>query len=216
MTLAGSSTWIDVSVPLTSGMVHWPDEPAPNFEFISSIDTGSVANVTMCRMVAHTGTHMDAPYHFFQNGKGIDSFPLDYGIGRARVIEACGVDVVTRKELEGKGIERGERVLIKTRNSRLQWPTLEFQETYVGIDRSGAQFLVDAGVVIVGVDYLSVGPYNDDNPETHKTLLSGGVWILEGLALASVEEGIYDMICLPLRIAGCDGSPVRAVLRPSQ
>ena len=210
--MARSSVWIDVSVPLTSGMVHWPDEPAPNFELISSIDTGSAANVTMCRMVAHTGTHMDAPRHFLESGKGIDSFPLDHGIGRARVIEMPGVDVVTRKELEGRGIERGERVLIKTRNSRLQWTTLDFQENYVGIDSSAAQFLVEAGVILVGVDYLSVG-VNGDNADTHKTLLSGGVWILEGLALGSVDEGPYDMICLPLRIAGCDGSPVRAVLR---
>jgi len=158
---------------------------------------------------------MDAPRHFLESGKGIDSFPLDYGIGRARVIELPDVDVVTRKELEGRGIERGERVLIKTRNSRLQWTTLDFQENYVGIDSSAAQFLVAAGVVLVGVDYLSVG-INGDNAETHKTLLSGAVWILEGLALGSVDEGLYDMICLPLRIAGCDGSPARALLRPLQ
>jgi arylformamidase len=201
-------------VPLTSGMVHWPSEPAPIFELISDIQTGSDANVTMCRMVAHTGTHMDAPRHFLKDGKGIDSFPLDYGIGRARVIEVPDVDIVTRKQLEGKGIQSSERVLIKTRNSRLPWASLDYQENYVGIDSSAAQFLLEAGVVLVGVDYLSVGTYHGDNTETHKILLSGDVWILEGLALATVAEGIYDMICLPLRIAGCDGSPVRAVLRP--
>jgi arylformamidase len=205
---------MDISVPLTSGMVHWPGEPAPSFELISDIQTGSDANVTLCRMVAHTGTHMDAPRHFLKDGKGIDSFPLDYGIGRARLIEAPDVDIVTRKELAGKGIQSGERILIKTRNSRLKWTTLDFQEDYVGIDSSAARFLVDAGVVLVGVDYLSVGTYRGDNAETHGILLSGGVWILEGLALAGVGAGIYDMICLPLRITGCDGSPVRAIVRP--
>lgn len=208
-----SNTWIDVSVPLTSGMAHWPGEPAPNFELISDIHNGAEANVTLCRMVVHTGTHMDAPHHFLKDGKGIDSFPLEFGVGRARVIEAAHVNVVTNKELEGKGIQAGERVLIKTRNSRLEWARLDFQENYVGIDSSAARFLVDAGALLVGVDYLSVGVYQGDNPETHRTLLGGGVWILEGLALGAVSEGVYDMICLPLRIAGCDGSPVRAILR---
>ncbi len=212
---AQSNPWIDVSVPLTTGMAHWPGEPAPSFELISDIHNGAVANVTMCRMVAHTGTHMDAPHHFLQDGKGIDSFPLEFGIGRARVIDVPGVGKVTRKELEGKGIQAGDRVLIKTRNSQLAWTTLEFQESYVGIDSSAGQFLVDAGVVLVGVDYLSVGVYEGDNPETHTILLGGGVWIIEGLALGHISEGVYDMICLPLRIAGCDGSPVRAVLRPA-
>jgi arylformamidase len=196
-------------------MAHWPGEPAPNFELISDMNTGSAANVTMCRMVAHTGTHMDAPRHFLKDGRGIDTFPLEFGIGRARLIEVTDVDIVTHKELEGKGIQSGDRVLLKTRNSQLAWPTMDFQENYVGIDSSAARFLVAAGVVLVGVDYLSVGVYQGDNPETHKTLLGAGVWILEGLALGAVREGTYDMICLPLRIAGCDGSPARAVLRPA-
>jgi arylformamidase len=208
--------WIDISVPLTTGMASWPGEPAPTFELLSSIKNGAEANVTLCRMVAHTGTHMDAPHHFFDDGRGIDTFPLEYGMGRARVIEATNVDVVTRKELEGKGIESGDRVLVRTRNSNLQWwAGLDFQENYVGIDSSAARFLVDQGVVLVGVDYLSVGVYKGDNPETHRTLLGGGCWIVEGLALADIKEGVYDMICLPLRIAGCDGSPARALLRPS-
>jgi arylformamidase len=123
------------------------------------------------------------------------------------------VDIVTSKQLEGKGIQSGDRVLIKTRNSRLAWTTLDFQENYVGIDSSAARFLVEAGATMVGVDYLSVGVYHGDNPETHKILLGGGVWIVEGLALGQISAGTYDMICLPLRIVGCDGSPVRAILR---
>ncbi|HZS54625.1 MAG TPA: cyclase family protein [Bryobacteraceae bacterium] len=208
-----SNSWIDVSVPLTSGMAHWPGEPAPNFELISDKEHGADANVTMCRMVAHTGTHMDAPHHFLQEGKGIDTFPLEFGVGPARVIEALDVDIVTHKELESKGIQRGDRVLVKTRNSQLQWTALDFQENYVGIDSSAATFLVEVGAVMVGVDYLSVGVYHGDNPETHRILLSGGVWIVEGLALGHVSAGTYEMICLPLRIVGCDGSPVRAILR---
>jgi arylformamidase len=211
--LAEPNPWIDVSVPLTSGMVHWPGEPEPNFELVSDLDTGGGANVTMCRMVAHTGTHMDAPRHFLSRGKAIDSFPLEYAIGRARVIAAPNVDVVTRKELETKGIEKGDRVLIKTQNSEANWTRLDFQENYVAIDSSAAQFLVDTGVVLVGVDYLSVGTFHGDNAETHRILLGNDVWILEGLALGGISDGMYDLICLPLRIAGCDGSPARVVLR---
>lgn len=210
---AESQNWIDISVPLTSGMAHWPGEPAPNFELISSIQNGDAANVTFCRMVAHTGTHMDAPRHFLADGRTVDTFPFEVGIGKARVIEVPNADVVTDKELEGKGIQAGERVLIKTRNSKLNWTTMDFQENYVGLDSSAARFLVKTGVVLVGVDYLSVGTFHGDNPETHKTLLGAGLWIVEGLALASIRPGIYDLICLPLRIEGCDGSPLRAILR---
>lgn len=208
-----AKNWIDVSVPLTSGMAHWPGEPTPNFELISDMQTGSIANVTMCRMVAHTGTHMDAPRHFVADGKTVDAFPFEVGIGPARVIEVPDVDIVTSKQLEGKGIQAGDRVLIKTRNSNEHWTTQDFQEDYVGIDSSAAKFLVSTGVQLVGVDYLSVGVYHGDNPETHQTLLGAGVWIVEGLALGPIKEGIYEMICLPLRIQGCDGSPVRAILR---
>ncbi len=212
---AQSQKWIDVSVPLTSGMAHWPGEPEPNFELISNMQTGAVANVTMCRMVAHTGTHMDAPRHFIADGVTVEAFPFEVAIGKARVIELPDLDAVTGKELEGKGIGAGDRVLIKTRNSKLHWTTMDFQENYVGLDSSAARFLVKAGVVLVGVDYLSVGLFHGDNPETHQTLLGAGVWIVEGLALDQVSAGVYDFICLPLRIDGCDGSPVRAILRPS-
>ena len=208
-----SQNWMDVSVPLSSGMVHWPGEPTPNFELVSDILKGAVANVTTCSMGVHTGTHMDAPRHFIEDGNTVDTFPFETGIGKAHVVDVGNVDVVTDKELQGKGIQAGDRVLIKTRNSKLQWTTLDFQENYVGLDSSAARFLVKTGVVLVGVDYLSVGTYHGDNPETHKTLLGAGVWIVEGLALGPINEGAYDLICLPLRIAGCDGSPVRAILR---
>lgn len=211
------NTWIDISVPLNTGMVHWPGDPEPNFGRISEIEAGAVANVTFCRMSAHTGTHMDAPLHFLAGAESIDTFPLTVAIGPARVValpEDC--KVIGRRELEGKGIERGERLLLKTRNSSKRWDNLEFERDYVALDASAAQFLVSAGVVLVGVDYLSVGVFEGDGPETHKVLLGAGVWVVEGLNLSRVEEGRYDLVCLPLPIAGSDGSPARVVIRPTR
>lgn len=210
-----TTAWIDVSVPLTTGMVHWPGDPQPSFERISEIEQGEDANVTLCRMTAHTGTHMDSPNHFLTGGKGIDQFSLEVGIGRARVIcIPSSVRAIGRAELEGKGIRRGERVLFKTRNSERRWDNREFQTDFVALNAAGAGFLGDAGVLLVGVDYLSIGLYEADGVETHRTLLEAGIWIVEGLDLSQIEEGEYDMVCLPLRIEGADGSPARVALRP--
>lgn len=215
--MPNQSSWVDISVPLHTGMVHWPGDPEPSFPRISEIEAGAEANVTLCRMSAHTGTHMDAPCHFLVGARSIETFPLELAIGPARVIampqEAA---VISRRELEGKSIERGERVLLKTRNSSKRWDNVEFNRDYVGIDASAAEFLVDAGVVLIGVDYLSVGVFEGDGPKTHKTLLGAGVWIVEGLDLSTIDEGKYDLVCLPLPIVGSDGSPARAALRRRQ
>lgn len=209
------SPWIDVSVPLHSGMAHWPGDPAPSFERISEIEQGEAANVTMCRMTAHTGTHMDSPRHFLAGKSGIDQFPFDAGIGRVRVITIpSGCRTIGRTELEGNGIERGERLILKTRNSGQRWDNIDFLPDFAALNASGAQFLAEAGVKLVGVDYLSVGAYQADGVETHQILLSAGIWIVEGLNLRAVTGSDYEMICLPLRIEGCDGAPARVILRP--
>ncbi len=205
---------MDISVPLRTGIVHWPGDPEPNFERICDIEQGGEANVTFCRMSAHTGTHMDAPCHFLPSRTGIDSFPLEAGIGPARVIAVPDSNVIRRDDLQDKGIQAGDRILLKTRNSAKPWSDLDFQFDYVGIDSSGAKFLVEAGIALVGVDYLSVGVFNGDGKETHTILLEAGIWIVEGLDLSGVDEGAYDLICLPLRIEGSDGAPARVVLRP--
>ncbi len=205
--------WIDVSVPLTSGMVHWPGDPEPSFVRISQMEQGADADVTLCRMTVHTGTHMDARRHFIAGGSGIDEFPLGVGIGRARVIECPDAAAISRAELEGKGIRTGERILLKTRNSGARWDNREFQRDFVALDASAAAFLAEARVALIGIDYLSIGRFEADGVETHKILLGAGVWIVEGLNLAPVEAGEYDMVCVPLRIEGCDGSPARVALR---
>lgn len=208
------TAWIDISVPLQTGMVHWPGDPEPNFSRISEIEAGAEANVTFCRLGAHTGTHMDAPCHFIAGARGIETFPLDVAIGPARVIAVpADCTVISRRELERKNISTGERILFKTRNSNKRWDNVEFQRDYVALNASAAEFLVSVGVHLVGVDYLSVGVFEGDGPETHKQLLGAGIWVVEGLDLSPVGEGRYDMVCLPLPIAGSDGSPARVVLR---
>ena len=207
-------TWIDVSVPLTTSMAHWPGDPEPNFVRVSDLENGDEANVTVCRISAHTGTHMDAPCHFLPGGEGIERFPLEIGIGPARVIQIPGdVHVVRREHLIDKAIRSGERVLLRTKNSNTPWHAKEFNKDYVGMDLSAAKFLVDAGVVLIGVDYLSVGVFEGDSRETHRALLLAGIWIVEGLDLSKVSNGAYELICMPLRIVGSDGSPARAAMR---
>jgi len=212
--MSSQRAWMDVSVPLQTGLVHWPGDPEPTFERISELEHGADANVTLCRMTAHTGTHMDAPAHFLPgNAPGIDAFPPEIGIGRARVIPVDG-PVITEADLETLELNQGDRVLFKTRNSRWVWANSDFQTNFVAMDASAARVLAQRKVALVGVDYLSVGVFKGDGAETHRILLSAGVWIVEGLDLTRVEKGEYDLVCLPLRILGADGAPARAVLRP--
>jgi arylformamidase len=205
--------WIDVSVPLASGMVHWPGDPEVSISRISSLESGDECNVSAISMSAHTGTHMDAPLHYLANGAGLDRLPLEAVIGPARVIAIQDPRSVTAAELARHRIRRGERILFKTHRAAARWKTGTFDEEYVYVSLGAARFLAARGVRVVGVGYLSVGGFREDSAETHRTLLGAGIWVVEGLDLALVEPGRYDMVCLPLRIAGGDGAPARVALR---
>ena len=208
-----TETWIDVSVPLRAGMVHWPDNPPVSIERMLDIERGDIANVSIISMGAHTGTHMDAPLHFFRTGRGLDTMPLTATIGRARVIEIRDPESIKPEELRPHRIQRGERVLFKTRNSARCWQTDDFVEDFVYISQEAARYLAAQQVQTIGVDYLSVGGFFKDGVETHHALLEAGIWIIEGLNLANVAPAIYELVCLPLKIEGSDGAPSRAILR---
>jgi arylformamidase len=208
-----SEDWIDVSVPLRTGMVHWPDDPPVSIERVMDVERGDVVSVSRLSMGAHTGTHMDAPLHFFRTGKSIDTMPLTATLGRARVIEIRDPELIKPEELRPYQIQRGERILFKTRNSARCWQTDDFVEDFVYISQEAARYLAAQQVQTVGVDYLSVGGFFRDGVETHHALLEAGIWIIEGLDLSSVAPGIYELVCLPLRIEGSDGAPARAILR---
>ena len=205
--------WIDVSVRLHSGMVHWPDNPPVQIERMLDIEHGDVANVSKISMGSHTGTHMDAPLHFIRTGKGLDEMPLTAAIGRARVIEIHDPESVKPDELRPHGISRGERVLFKTQNSVQRWPSRAFIEDFVYVSQEAARYLAACEIQTVGIDYLSVGGFFRDGAETHQALLEAGIWVIEGLDLSQAEPGEYELICLPIKVEQSDGAPARAILR---
>ncbi len=209
------SAWIDVSIPLQTGVIHWPGDPEPILERLLDMDQGEEANVTFLKMSAHTGTHIDAGSHFLAGGTTLDEFPFDTGIGPAHVIEVQGEALrIGPEELSRHRIERGDRLLLKTRNSRRAWYRQDFDQDFASLSAEGAKYLAELGIRMVGIDCLSIGAWEADGADTHRILLRAGVWILEGLSLETLPPGYYDLICLPLRIAGSDGAPARAIIRP--
>ncbi len=207
-----ASGWIDVTIPVRHGMVHWPGGPVPAVELVMDMQKGAAANVTRMAMSVHTGTHMDAMRHFIADGQTIETMPLDAVIGPARLIEIEDPVAIRREEIEPYDLQPGDRVLFKTANSAQRWNDDDFHEDFIYIDPAAARLLVERGVRTVGIDYLSVAPWSD-GVTTHVILLGAGVWIIEGLDFRGVEPGDYDLICLPLKINGSDGAPSRAVIR---
>lgn len=207
-----NETWIDVTVPVRSGMVHWPGNPPIEVVRTSDVSKGDPATVSRLSLGVHSGTHVDAPVHFLADGAGIDAIPLDELIGPARVVAIRDPRSIGVEELRALEPRAGERLLFKTRNSTLDWPKREFLPDYVYLSSGGAQFLVEQRVRLVGIDYLSIAGMDEGVP-THRALLRAGVCVIEGLDLAAVEPGAYEMICLPLRLAGADGAPARVALR---
>jgi len=206
-------TIYDISLTISPDLIGWPGDGAALIERVLKIEDGEIANVTHLSMSAHTGTHIDAPYHFLKDGNTVENLPLDVLIGEASVIEIKEAPLLTATVLKEAHIPQNtKRLLIKTRNSE-QWKkgAKEFIEDYVAISGDGAEYLVELGVQLIGVDYLSVAPFDDLVP-THQTLLGANVVIVEGLNLAGIEPGAYTLYCLPLKIAGSDGAPARAIL----
>ncbi len=208
-----SADWIDVSIPLRNGMVHWPGDTPFERTMNMRIADGDLVNLSQICGSAHTGTHMDAPLHFIANAGSIDTMPLSATIGPARVIGIENPEAITVPELAPHHIVKGERILFRTINSSRRRNMDTFQEDYVYINPEGAEYLAGLGIQTVGVDYLSVGGFHTGNAETHRALLGAGIWVIEGLDLEQVEPGNYELICLPLRLVGADGAPARAVLR---
>jgi arylformamidase len=209
-----ASSWIDVSVKLKTGMVTWPGDPPARISRDQDLERGDPCTVSLLEMGAHTGTHMDAPAHFVRGGAGIDEAPLDAAVGAARVIPIRDRESIKPGELERHAIRRGERILFKTRNSGRCWDADSFVEDFVYISADAARYLAERRVRLVGIDYLSVGGFRADGDETHQALLKAGIWLIEGLNLKRVAPGRVQLICLPLKIAGGDGAPARALVRP--
>jgi arylformamidase len=205
----------DITLPLSADLPVWPGDPAIQIERIARMEDGDLANVTALNICAHVGTHVDAPYHFLGGeAPTVERLSLKLLTGRAYVLHLPDeVDLITAALL--RQIEfppRLRRVLFRTRNS-LEWSRLPapFREDFVALSPDAAEYLIERGVKLVGVDYLSVAPYADPAP-THQALLRSGVVIVEGLDLSQVPQGRYTLYCLPIKLAGSDGAPARAML----
>jgi arylformamidase len=198
----------DISVPVRPGMVIYPGDPEVALERVESIADGADANISRLSLGVHTGTHLDAPLHFFDGAAGSEAFELEILIGQAVVVDATSLsNDIDEAALAGLGIpDRAERVLLKTANGRL-WERETFSSEFARLTGSGARYLVGRGARLVGIDYLSIGDH-----EAHRELLGNGVVPLEGLDLRRVEPGEYRLVCLPLRLEGSDGVPARAIL----
>jgi arylformamidase len=204
----------DISLPISPDLPVWPGDPKIILEQVAAMDDGADANVTRLDMSAHTGTHVDAPHHFMNDSRTVESLPLEVLTGPCYVLRvASNVGEITAEILEKADIPKDAvRLLFRTRNSEW-WRRGEsrFQTDFVAVSEDGARWLVERGVQLVGVDYLSVAAYSQPVP-THRALLAAGVVVVEGLNLSRVEPGAYILYCLPLKLAGADGAPARAIL----
>jgi arylformamidase len=202
----------DVSVPIRSGGLVYPGNPEIEVTLQQAVAKGASANVSTITFGSHTGTHADAARHFFDDGQPVDKIPLDRLIGPARLVEFVdGVRAIGAPELKLMDLQGQTRVLLKTRNSPLV-SQYEFVKDYTYLAPDGAEYLAGLGVQLVGIDYLSIEQFHSGHHKTHRTLLDKSIVILEGLDFSEVPAGDYQLICLPLRIEGCDGAPARAVL----
>jgi arylformamidase len=203
----------DVTVPITNTMPVWPSDPpvqlTPNSHL--SRDKSHTVRLTAIAMGSHTGTHIDAPYHFVEGGRRLHEIPLEQLTGKATVLDIPAARSIARADVAQLKLDGVKRVLFKTENSR-HWKDGKFYENFVYLEPEAAQLLVDRGIVLVGIDYLSIDKFKSETHPTHFVLLRKNIVILEGLDLSSVPAGEYDMTALPLHLQDADGAPTRVIL----
>ncbi len=205
--------YYDISVPISPQLPVWPDTQPIEFQRTLDLDQGDIANDTTISMSVHTGTHVDASLHFVSSGRSVDELPLDTLIGVVTVVDVGEIEVITADFLESLELPNNlKRILFKTKNSRL-WNSSTFQTNFVALSFDAAEWLVNQGIILVGIDYLSIQRFYD-GPETHIVFLQSDVVIIEGLNLIDVPAGNYELICLPIKLKGLEGAPSRAILRP--
>lgn len=207
--------YIDVSVSVSEDLPVWPGSPCVQFEKGLDLAAGDIANDTTLHFSVHTGTHIDAPSHFLENGKSVDQIPLNILIGPAYVVEISdNINAITSELLDSLKMPKATtRLLFKTRNSKL-WlhGHKAFHQNFVALTTDAAKWIVDRDILLVGIDYLSIQLFSD-GPETHQILLGADVVVIEGLNLSQVKLGHYELFCLPLKLQGIEGAPARVILR---
>ena len=217
MTVKNPAGWYDISIPIKQGMNYLPLDPvAPKVYRFSDVELGAKVTMSMLEIISHTGTHIDAPLHFIPGASTVSDMPLDATVGPARVIEIKDSEKIKVSELEKHNIGEGERLLFKTRNSPAAYESPKFVEDYVYLDSEAAVYLAEKKITLFGLDCITIGSIKDEGSviKTHQTLLSAGIYILEGCALGHVPPGEYELLCLPLLMYHGDAGPCRAILRP--
>lgn len=201
--------WIDITQTMQNGMPNWPGDTPFSFEVgFTKQQTGSV-NIGRMTTSLHTGTHADAPFHFNSEAETIEQLDVNVYIGDCVIVDCIGQEMVTAQSLEPVDFRSAKRVLLKT----IEQPSAAFPQTIPVIHPNVAPFLKERGVILLGIDNPSVDPLNSKEVLAHHKLYEHGIHILEGLDLGHVQQGLYELIALPLKIAGADGAPVRAVVR---
>ncbi len=201
----------DITVPISPSLPTFPGDPRVRIDPVSRIAQGDPANVSRVTMSSHCGSHIDASSHYSDNGVSVDHLPLTLLVGKALVADLRGVQEIDGKALARLPLGGVARLLLRTDNSLL-WDREGFYEDYAHLTPEGAEYLLRKKVQLVGIDYLSVERF-EGNGEVHRLLLGNGTVILEGLNLDGIDEGEYELICLPLKVREGDGAPVRAILR---
>jgi arylformamidase len=196
---------IDVSVPVRPGMVTYPGDPTVSLERVASLANGDVVNLSRLDFGVHSGTHVDAPVHFIDGAPAAETLPLEVLVGPVRVVDLTAAERLDASAFAA--VPLAERVLLKTRNSEL-WARDTFADDFLALTEGGARALIDGGVRLVGIDYLSIG-----DEAAHEALLGAGVVAVESLDLRDVDPGEYELICAPLKLVGSDGAPARVLLR---
>ncbi len=204
----------DVTVPITNSMPVWPSDPPVKLtpSMHPSGDGSHNVRLTKIEMGSHTGTHIDAPWHFVKNGRTLSDIPVETLVGPAVVFEIPNVRSIGKASVESLNLNGVERVLFKTDNSA-HWTDTNFYEDFVYLEPDAAQVLVHKGVKLVGIDYLSIDKFKSDKHPSHFVLLENNVVIVEGLNLSAIQQGSYHMAALPLNLQGADGAPTRVILR---
>lgn len=214
--MAPGGHYIDVTVPITNSLPVWPGDPPVRVRPAARIAAGDTVNTSRLELGNHTGTHVDAPLHYLPDGATLDAVPLDVLVGPSWLADLTHVDRhIEAGDLAAAAIPPGtRRLLLKTRNSQI-WAAHpdEFLRDFVALTPDAAHWVVQAGIALVGIDYLSIEPF-DGSGDTHRILLRAGVVVLEGLDLRVPLPGAYCLACLPLKLASLDGAPCRAILGP--
>jgi arylformamidase len=201
----------DLTLELSPRTIGLPGDQAPRFEELKSIGRGDPYNLTAITLGSHTGTHIDVPKHFYEDGLTVEHLDLEYLLGPARVVEIRDRSSIDRVDLQVYAPRRGEIILLKTDNSSLITRD-SFDPAFTYLTPDAARYLVESGIRTLGFDYLSVEKVDNPIPEVHYLLLSNNIVIIEGLDLSRVDPGDYQIAALPLKIKGGNGSPTRVVL----